>query len=135
MGRGQHDAYSLVFGFNRFNRQSNLANILLRFQAQAERLHRLAVEDFHRLFKLRDVLPPEKYQEPIEPIPEPKPYPKPPENTGPPDDIPPIRQSPNEPNADPPGEHPVPKSSQATPAAGHRRGTHPPASKPPAPPL
>src|SRR5580658_7731529 len=69
----QHRAYWLGFGFNCYTRHSNVAATFLRFQAQAERLHRRAVEDFHRLLKLRDLLPPEKYQEPIEPIPAPQP--------------------------------------------------------------
>src|SRR5208283_722126 len=63
----QHRAYWLAFGFNSFTRQSNIAATFLRFQAQAERLHRRAVEDFHRLLRLRGQLPPEKYEDPIEP--------------------------------------------------------------------
>jgi hypothetical protein len=80
----QHNAYSLAFGFNRYSRQSNIAAIFLRFQAQAERLYRRAVEDFHRLLKLRGQPPPEKYQEPIEPNIKPNSTPQPEENTAPP---------------------------------------------------
>ena len=117
VGQGQLDAYTLVFGFNCFNRQSNLATVILRFQVQAERLYRRAVEDFHRLFKLRDVLPPEKYEGPIEPIPEPKPYPKPPENTDPPPDPDSAEESPNEPNAEPePAPTVIPRNPPATAA-------------------
>ena len=101
----QHRAYWLAFGFNRFTRQSNIAATFLRFQAQAERLHRRAVEDFHRLLKLRDQLPPEKYEEPNEPKIEPIPTPQPEENTAPPVSDPPISQA-NEPTAEP---HPAPE--------------------------
>src|SRR5580658_1378402 len=80
----QHRAYWLAFGFNLLTRQSKIAATFLRFQAQAERLHRRAVEDFHRLLKLRSQLPPEKYEDPIEPKNEPIPAPQPEENTGPP---------------------------------------------------
>src|ERR1700722_15513343 len=79
----QHNAYSLAFRFNRYSRQSNIAAVFLRFQAQAERLYRRAVEDFHRLLKLRGQLPPEKYEEPIEPNIEPTSTPQPEENTVP----------------------------------------------------
>jgi hypothetical protein len=78
----QHRAYWLAFGFNSFTRQSNIAATFLRFQAQAERLHRRAVEDFHRLLKLRGQLPPEQYEDPIEPKIEP--IPAPPLKTQPP---------------------------------------------------
>ena len=80
----QHRAYWVAFGLNLFNRQSNIASTFLRFQAQAERLHRRAVEDFHRLMQLRDLLPPENYQEPIEPTNEPISPPQAVENTAPP---------------------------------------------------
>ena len=96
----QHRAYWLAFGFNCYTRQSNIAATFLRFQAQAERLHRRAIEDFHRLLKLRDLLPPEKYQEPIEPNIEPIPTPQPAENTAAPASG--LASQPaNEPNAEP----------------------------------
>jgi hypothetical protein len=102
----QHRAYWLAFGFNSFTRQSNIAATFLRFQAQADRLHRRAVEDFHRLLKLRGQLPPEKYQDPIEPQIEPKiepiPAPQPAENTAAPVAGPPIPQPANEPALYPP---------------------------------
>jgi hypothetical protein len=63
---GQHRAYWIAFGFDRFTQKSNILATFLRFQAQAERLHRRAVEDFHRLLKLRDQLRPEQYEEPCE---------------------------------------------------------------------
>jgi hypothetical protein len=97
----QHRAYWLAFGFNRYTGQSNIAATILRFQAQAERLHRRAVEDFHRLLKLRDVLPPEKYQEPNEPNTEPVAAPQPTENTTAPAAAQPDPTPPNEPKAEP----------------------------------
>jgi hypothetical protein len=111
VGPGQHDAYSLAFGFNRYIRQSNVAAVFLRFQAQAERLYRRAVEDLHRLLKLRDQLPPEKYEEPNEPTSEPNPAPQPAENTAPPPSEP-LQETANEPNLEPvdgsPTGHPQP---------------------------
>jgi hypothetical protein len=96
----QHRAYWLAFGFNSFTRQSNIAATFLRFQAQAERLHRRAVEDFHRLLKLRGQLPPEKYEEPNEPNIQPIPTPQPLEDTAPPVSDP-ISKPENEPTAAP----------------------------------
>jgi len=101
----QHRAYWLAFGFNCFTRQSNIAATFLRFQAQAERLHRRAVEDFHRLLKLRGQLPPEQYEEPNEPTIEPIPMPQPAENKASPPPAPPIPQPQNEPNAEPSPTH------------------------------
>jgi hypothetical protein len=108
----QHRAYWLAFGFSRYIQRSNVAAAFLRFQAQAERLHRRAVEDFHRLFKLRGQLPPEKYQEN-----EPNPDPQPDGNT-PGLDPASIPQPPNEPN-------PEPSSSRASmPAPEAAVGRH-----------
>jgi hypothetical protein len=105
----QHRAYWLAFGFNSFTRQSNIAATFLRFQAQAERLHRRAVEDFHRLLRLRGQLPPEKYEDPIEPKIEPIPPPQLAENTAAPVAGPPIPQPANEPAFyQPPAPPPTP---------------------------
>jgi hypothetical protein len=90
------------FGFNIHNRQSNFPSTLLRFQAQAERLYRRAVEDFHRLPQLRGQLPPEKYEEANELILEPVPAPRPVENTAVPPSSQPIEDPENEPNPEPP---------------------------------
>jgi len=111
----QHRAYWLAFGFNSFTRQSNIAATFLRFQAQAERLHRRAVEDFHRLLKLRDQLPPEQYEDPIEPKIEPNPTPQPAENTAAPVAGPPIPQPANEPAAYPPQAPPPAPAHNAEP--------------------
>jgi hypothetical protein len=111
----QHRAYWLAFGFNCYTRQSNIAATFLRFQAQTERMYRRAVEDFHRLLKIRDLRPPEKYQEPIEPIPSPNP-----QKTGPPPR--PARH--RNPQTNPTPSHPprsltapVPPSNHDSPAA------------------
>jgi hypothetical protein len=111
VGPGQHDAYSLAFGFNRYIRQSNIAAVFLRFQAQAERLYRRAVEDFHRLLKLRDVLAPEKYEAPIEPNPTSQPT----ENTTCPAAAQPPETA-NEAIAAPPAEPAAAPDRQARPA-------------------
>jgi hypothetical protein len=99
--RTQNRAFWLAHGFKLLDRQSNLASTFLRFQAQAERLYRRAVEDFDRLRKLRDQLPPETYETPNEPNIEPIPAPQPEENTSPPISAP-ISKHENEPIADPP---------------------------------
>jgi hypothetical protein len=113
--RGQNHAFWLAFGFNCYSRQSNIAATFLRFQAQAERLYRRAVEDFHRLLKLRGQLPPEQYEEPNEPNVEPIPTPQPTGKTESPIPEPPISEPPNEPNADPSPE----------PVVAPRRDPHP----------
>jgi hypothetical protein len=123
----QHRAYWLAFGFNCFTRQSKTAATFLRFQTQAERLHRRAVDDFHRLLKLRGQLPPEKYEDPIEPKIEPIAAPQPTEKTAAPVAGPPIPQPANEPALQPP---PTPAhKAEPRPApeetAGRRPAHHP----------
>jgi hypothetical protein len=112
----QHRAYWLAFGFNLLTRQSKIAATFLRFQAQAERLHRRAVEDFHRLLKLRGQLPPEKYQDPIEPKIEPIATFQPEENTGAPVAGQPIPQPADEPS---PAHNPDLEETAARPPAHH----------------
>jgi len=111
----QHRAYWLAFGFSRHIRQPNLAATFLRFQAQAERLHRRAVEDSHRLFKLRGQLPTEKYEE-NEPNREPILDPQPDENRPRPDPAP-AAQPQNEPNPEPPPA-PASRPGREAPSAG-----------------
>jgi hypothetical protein len=55
--RAQNRNYLLAEGFQRMARQSNSWSLLLRYQAQAERHYRRAVEEFERLRALRDELP------------------------------------------------------------------------------
>jgi hypothetical protein len=133
---GQHRAHWIAFGFNIYTRQSKIASTFLRFQAQAERLHRRAIEDFHRLLKLRDVLPPEQCEEPNEPAIEPIPAPQYTEDTVPPVPEPPISQPPNGPDAELPS---APQYTEDTaPPAPEPLISHPPneptAELPPAPP-
>jgi hypothetical protein len=59
-------SYCLADGFQRLSAKSNGWTLFLRYQAQAERLYRRAVEEFERLRALRDTLP-------NEPIPQPEP--------------------------------------------------------------
>ena len=66
--RAQNRNYLLGDGFHRLNRQANSFSLLLRYQAQAERHYRRAIEEFDRLKALREELP-------IEPITEPDPEP------------------------------------------------------------
>jgi hypothetical protein len=64
--RAQNRNYCLADGFLRLVRQSNGWSIFLRYQAQAERQYRRALEDFDRLKALRHDLPNEEL--PNEPI-------------------------------------------------------------------
>ena len=55
--RAQNRNYLLAEGFHRLTQQSNSWSLFLRYQAQAERLYRRAVEEFDRLKALRNELP------------------------------------------------------------------------------
>jgi hypothetical protein len=55
--RAQNRNYALAHGFHRMARQSNSWSLFLRYQAQAERQYRRAVEEFDRLKALRAELP------------------------------------------------------------------------------
>lgn len=61
--RAQNRNYALAEGARRLSRESNIWSLMLRYQAQAERLYRRAIEDFERLKALRPELP----NEPIAP--------------------------------------------------------------------
>ena len=55
--REQNRNYCLAEGFHRLARKSNCWSLLLRYQAQSERMYRRAIEEFERLKKLRPDLP------------------------------------------------------------------------------
>jgi hypothetical protein len=55
--RAQNRNYALADGFHRLARQANSWSLFLRYQAQAERHYRRAVEEFERLKVLRKELP------------------------------------------------------------------------------
>jgi hypothetical protein len=55
--RAQNRNYLLGDGFHRMARESNSFTLLLRYQAQAERHYRRAIEEFDRLKALRNELP------------------------------------------------------------------------------
>ena len=72
----QNRYYCLAQGFHRMNVENSVTwSLFLRYQAQAERQYRRAVEDFERLVKLRPHLPPELPDDdsPNEPISDPQP--------------------------------------------------------------
>ena len=85
--RAQNRNYALAEGFHRMARQGTSWSLLLRYQAQAERHYRRAVEEFDRLKPLRAHLPNEAILEvqpeenetacapPAEPISTPRPNP------------------------------------------------------------
>jgi hypothetical protein len=85
--QAQNRNYCLADGFFRLARQGNGIQLFLRYQAQAERLYRRAVEDFERVKKLRGELPSEPIladnpsaadltePQPDEPLPAPDPQP------------------------------------------------------------
>jgi len=96
--RAQNRNFLLAQGFHHLSRQSNSWSLLLRYQAQAERLYRRAVEEFDRLKALRDELP-------NEPIPDPEPE----QNTDP------YVQSESNPFGPPPPAPPPPPEPPAQP--------------------
>ena len=55
--RAQNRQYCLAEGFHRLARQANTWSLFLRYQAQAERHYRRAVEEFERLRALRPEFP------------------------------------------------------------------------------
>jgi hypothetical protein len=55
--RAQNRNFLLGDGFHRLARESNSFTLLLRYQAQAERHYRRAIEEFDRLKALREELP------------------------------------------------------------------------------
>ena len=61
--RAQNRNFALGEGFHRMARQSNVWSLFLRYQAQAERHYRRAVEEFERLRALRLELPNEPIEE------------------------------------------------------------------------
>jgi len=87
--QAQNRNYALAEGFDRMVRQSNSWSLLLRYQAQAERHYRRAIEEFERLKALRQDLP---WDRP--PGLSPSPLPEPPDEL--PDE--PISESQPEPN-------------------------------------
>jgi hypothetical protein len=74
--RSQNRNYCLADGFVRLARQSNGWSVFLRYQAQAERQYRRALEEFDRLKALRSVLPNEPNPQ-LQPEPESATYPAP----------------------------------------------------------
>ncbi len=113
--RAQNRNYLLGEGFLRLARQSNGWSLFLRYQAQAERLYRRALEEFDRLKGLRNEFP-------NEPIPDPEPEvntdpyiqsdsnPFPPQNT-------PSPSTPQPPAPPRPPAAPQPRSTPPSPAA------------------
>ena len=75
--RAQNRNFMLAEGFHQLVKKSNSWSLLLRYQAQAERNYRRALEEFERLKNLRPELPPEPTDEvlPNEPVLDPQPEP------------------------------------------------------------
>jgi hypothetical protein len=93
--RAQNRKFALAEGFRRLVREGNTFALLLRYQAQAERQYRRAIEEFERLKALRGELP----NKPI--------FEGQPEETAPPSA--PPETNPTEPaDAAPPAPGPVP---------------------------
>ena len=93
---GQNRSYWLAEGFNRLTGKSTSFLLVIRYQAQTERLYRRAVEDFDRLKSLRAEIPSEPLRHPepqaVEPDP-PMPASAPPQ-AAPSPEIPPTPASP-----------------------------------------
>ena len=68
--RQQNRNYAIAEGFQRMAKKSNSWALFLRYQVQAERMYRRAVEEFERLKKLRPELPNEPISEPEPQLPE-----------------------------------------------------------------
>jgi hypothetical protein len=62
--RAQNRNFALADGFHGMVRQTNSWSLFLRYQAQAERHYRRAIEEFERIQALRAILP----NEPILPV-------------------------------------------------------------------
>jgi hypothetical protein len=88
--RAQNRNYLLAEGFNRLFTKSPAFTQFLRYQAQAERLYRRAIEEFDRLRKLRDELTNE------------------PENTSQPAESEPLAEEETNPDASPAAQPPHP---------------------------
>jgi hypothetical protein len=82
----QNRNYLFAEGFLRLAKESNCISLFMRYQAQAERLYRRAIEEFNRLKALRGELPNEPAQEtqpePIETVTAPEANPANPANPG-----------------------------------------------------
>ena len=60
----QNGNFMLAEGFRRLAGQTNAFSLLLRYQAQAERQYRRAIEEFERLKARREELPNEAGSDP-----------------------------------------------------------------------
>ena len=106
--RQQNRNYLLAEGFTLAAKASNVWSLFLRYQAQAERQYRRAVEEFDRLQALRPELPNEPISEPP-----PEPQPEPTEPTCPPSESNPIGAE--------TAPRPAPHSRRIQPATGHQQ--------------
>jgi len=66
----QNRNFLISEGMSRFDARSKDLVLFLRFQAQTERLYRRAIEELHRVRKLRNVLPSEPLDDPAPTLPE-----------------------------------------------------------------
>ncbi|HXB70385.1 MAG TPA: hypothetical protein VNY05_19205 [Candidatus Acidoferrales bacterium] len=109
--RQQNRNYLLAEGFTLAAKASNVWSLFLRYQAQAERQYRRAIEEFDRLKALRPELP-------IEPIFDPQPEPT--EPTCPSSETNPMFPETAMPAPDPPAPPPEPATGHRPPATSHR---------------
>jgi hypothetical protein len=124
--RAQNRNYLLAEGFLRTVRQSNGWTIFLRYQAQAERLYRRALEDFDRLKALRPELPNEAIPD-LQPQPESATYPTSETNPPPLENVPPAPAP--DPDADPSAGVPRPcPPPRQIPSSPRPRPRHSPAA-------
>ncbi len=104
--RAQNRNYLLAEGFHRLAQTANSWSLFLRYQAQAERHYRRAIEEFQRLKALRQELP-------NEPIFDPEPEPT--EHTCPSSGTNPIPPEDPVPAPDPPAEPAKPRPAEPMP--------------------
>ena len=92
--KAQNRAFGLAEGLYLRSRKSDVFTLVLRYQAQTERMYRRAVDDFERIRAQRRELPNEPTEplQPEETIPLPTPEPNPP--VGPVPGLPPVAEAP-----------------------------------------
>lgn len=116
--RAQNRNFLLAEGFHHMSQQSNSWSLFLRYQAQAERLYRRALEEFNRLKALRHELPNEPVSS-LEPEENTTPYAQYEPNPIPPRDTTPLAQP------QPPAAVPQSKPQTAPPATHSTPVLHP----------
>ena len=114
--RQQNRNFILAFGFHRMAQKANTWALFLRYQAQAERQYRRAVEEFERLQRLRPDLPNEPISDDKPQSDQPLPSPAETPTAVPAEDVTPPHEAPNAPIG--PADAPeIPREHQDSPVS------------------